>query len=159
MMGWQWHQLNYMQGICTSLQEITMPAPHQWDFYGPDGLPDTQPTASKHWRNIGLNNARVYMLLAQTPPLGRSLWILSSDQRGDIVGVITHTKFYVNWFRGFGVDTSKFSASPFSIGLAGRPYNSVSTTTLHCDSIYMYSVFQKRPTSISWITRWKMNRF
>jgi len=52
MMGWQWHQLNHMQAICTSLQKITTPAPHQSDFYGPDGLPDTQLTASKHWRHI-----------------------------------------------------------------------------------------------------------
>ena len=50
MMGWQRHQLNHMQAICTSLQKITMPAPHQSNFYGPDALPDTQPTASKHWR-------------------------------------------------------------------------------------------------------------
>ena len=51
MMGRQWHQLNHMQAICTlSLQEITTPAPHQSDFYGQDALPDTQPTASKHWR-------------------------------------------------------------------------------------------------------------
>ena len=48
MMGWQWHQLNHMQAICTLLQKITMPALHHSDFYGPDALPDTQPTASKH---------------------------------------------------------------------------------------------------------------
>ena len=48
MMGWQWHQLNHMQAICTSLQKITMPAPHQSDFCGLDALPDTQPTASEH---------------------------------------------------------------------------------------------------------------
>ena len=39
-MGWQWHQLNHMQAICTSLQEITTPAPHHSEFYGPDALPD-----------------------------------------------------------------------------------------------------------------------
>ena len=50
-MGWQWHQPNHMQAICTSLQKIATPAPHQSDFYGPDALPDTQPTASKHWRH------------------------------------------------------------------------------------------------------------
>jgi len=48
MMGWQWHQLNHMQAICTLLLEITMPAPHQSDFYGLGALPDTQPTASNH---------------------------------------------------------------------------------------------------------------
>jgi len=39
MMGWQWHQLNHMQAICTSLKKITTPA-HQSDFYGLDALPD-----------------------------------------------------------------------------------------------------------------------
>jgi len=33
-MGWQWHQLNHVQAICTSLQKITTPAPHQSDFTG-----------------------------------------------------------------------------------------------------------------------------
>ena len=42
--------LNHMQAICTLLQKITTPAPHHSDFYGPDALPDTQPTASKNWR-------------------------------------------------------------------------------------------------------------
>ena len=53
--------------------------------------------------------------------------------RGDIADVITHTKFYVNRFRGFGILTPPIL--PFSIGLAGRPYNSVSTTVLHCDPL------------------------
>ena len=50
MMGWQWHQLNHMQAISTSLQKITTLASHHSDIYGPDALSDTQPTASKHWR-------------------------------------------------------------------------------------------------------------
>ena len=33
-----------------SYLHFASPAPHQPDFYGPDALPDTQPTASKHWR-------------------------------------------------------------------------------------------------------------
>ena len=48
MMWWQWHQLNHMQAICTSLQKITTPVPYQSDFYGLDALPNTQPTKSKH---------------------------------------------------------------------------------------------------------------
>ena len=51
MTGCQWHQLNHMQSTCTSHQKITTPAPHHSDFYTPDALPDTQPTASKHWRH------------------------------------------------------------------------------------------------------------
>jgi len=39
--------------ICKSAprsRQIAMPAPHHSVFYRPDGLPATQPTASKHWR-------------------------------------------------------------------------------------------------------------
>ena len=38
--------------ICKSApcsRQITTPAPHHSDFYRPDALPATQPTASKHW--------------------------------------------------------------------------------------------------------------
>ena len=50
---------------------------------------------------------------------------------GHIADVITHAKFCDNRFRGFGVLISPIL--PFSIGIAGRPYNSVSTIVLHCD--------------------------
>jgi len=56
---------------------------------------------------------------------------------GDIADVIIHAKFYVNRFRGFGVLTPPIL--PFSIGLAGRPYNSESITVLHCDYINFQS--------------------
>jgi len=50
---------------------------------------------------------------------------------GHIADVITHAKFCDNRFRGFGVLIPPIL--PFSIGIAGCPYNSVSTTVLHCD--------------------------
>ena len=50
--------------------------------------------------------------------------------------VITHAKFYVNRFRGFGVLTTPIS--PISIRLAGRPYNSESTTVLHLSLIHIW---------------------
>jgi len=35
MMGWQWHQLDHTQIICTAIQtEITMPVPHHSVFTG-----------------------------------------------------------------------------------------------------------------------------
>ena len=63
MMGWQWHQLDHMQIICTTLQidNHTSPVsgvPHHSIFYGPDALPDAQPTVSKHWRFI--HNFSIY---------------------------------------------------------------------------------------------------
>ena len=41
--------------ICKSAprsRQITTPAPHHSVFYRPDALPATQPTASKHWRDV-----------------------------------------------------------------------------------------------------------
>ena len=75
--------------------------------------------------------------------------------RGDIAVIITHTKFYVNRFRGFGILTPPIL--PFSIGLAGCPYNSVSTTVLHCDTYihtYIHNVrtWSQLPTnSNKWV--------
>ena len=48
MNGWQWHQLDHVQIICTTLQTDNHVSNHHSIFYGPDALPDTQPTASKH---------------------------------------------------------------------------------------------------------------
>jgi len=52
MMGWQWHQLDHKQTICTSFQtdNHTNNWPHHSMFHGLDALPTTQPTVSKHWR-------------------------------------------------------------------------------------------------------------
>jgi len=36
MMGWQWHQLDHMQDICTLLQSDNTPAPQHSIFYRPD---------------------------------------------------------------------------------------------------------------------------
>jgi len=50
MMGWQWHQLDHMQLICTSLQSDNHASTSPLSFYRPVALPATQPTVSKHWR-------------------------------------------------------------------------------------------------------------
>jgi len=41
---WQWHQLGHMQ-VCTSIQQITMPAPHHAVFLQA-GCPSCRPTNS-----------------------------------------------------------------------------------------------------------------
>ena len=51
-MGWQWHQLDHMQIICTSLQTDNHASTSPLSFCRPDALPATQPTASKHWRHV-----------------------------------------------------------------------------------------------------------
>ena len=60
MMGWQWHQLDHMQIICTSFQtdnhalQTDNHASTSLSFYRPDALPPTQPTASKHRRYMSV---------------------------------------------------------------------------------------------------------
>jgi len=48
MMGWQWHQLDHMQIICTSLQTDNHASTTSLSFNRPGVLPAAQPTASKH---------------------------------------------------------------------------------------------------------------
>jgi len=50
MTGWQWHQLDHMQIICTSIQTDNHASTSPLSFYRPDAFPVAQPTASKHWR-------------------------------------------------------------------------------------------------------------
>jgi len=47
-MGWQWHKLDHMQIIWTSLQTDNHTSTSPLSFYRPDALPAAQPTASKH---------------------------------------------------------------------------------------------------------------
>ena len=49
VLGWQWHQLDHMQTICTSLQTDNHTSTSSLSFNRPDALPDAQPTVSKHW--------------------------------------------------------------------------------------------------------------
>jgi len=50
MMGWQWHQLDHTQIICTSPQTDNHARTSPLSFYTLDGPPAAQPTASEHWR-------------------------------------------------------------------------------------------------------------
>ena len=76
------------------------------------------------------NNARViFHPYAGMPPTVAI--VLHFGVWGDIPDVITHAKFHINWFGGFGVLTPPNLA--ISIGLDGRSYNSVSTAVLHFD--------------------------
>jgi len=51
MMGWQWHQLDHMQIICSTLQTDNHTSTSSVTiFYRLYTLPDAQPTASNHWR-------------------------------------------------------------------------------------------------------------
>jgi len=47
VLGWQWHQLDHMQTICTSLQTENHTNTPSLIFYKLDALSDAQPTVSK----------------------------------------------------------------------------------------------------------------
>jgi len=47
MMGWQWHQLDQMQIICTLLQTDIHDSTSSLSFYRPDAFPDVQPTVAQ----------------------------------------------------------------------------------------------------------------
>jgi len=47
VLGWQWHQLDHMQTVCTSLQTDNHTNTPPLNFYRPDALPD----ANQHCQN------------------------------------------------------------------------------------------------------------
>jgi len=50
VLGWQWHQLDHMQAICTSLDTGNHTNASSVNFHRLDAHHGTQPTVSKHWR-------------------------------------------------------------------------------------------------------------
>jgi len=50
--GWQWHQLDHMQTICTLLQINNHTNNTSLNFYKPAPLPNAQPEVSKHWWHL-----------------------------------------------------------------------------------------------------------
>jgi len=44
MMGWQWHQLDYMQIICTLLERDNHVSTSSLKIYRPDVVPNAQPS-------------------------------------------------------------------------------------------------------------------
>jgi len=56
MTGWQWHQLEHMQIICTSFQRDNHTSRSSLKFfYRPAALPDTQLKVSKIWKHVIFN--------------------------------------------------------------------------------------------------------
>ena len=65
---WQWHQLGRMQ-VCNSLQTGNHASTSPLSFSRLDALPATQPTASKHWRQIELLQYWQLKAASLLPPL------------------------------------------------------------------------------------------
>jgi len=53
MIDWQWHQLDHVQIICTSLQTDDHASTSSLNFYMSYSLPNAQPTALKRRRQHG----------------------------------------------------------------------------------------------------------
>jgi len=94
MIGWQWHQLDHMQIIRTSLQTDNHASTSSFKFfYRPDALPDTQPTeSSKHWRQMDNTAAATLM-----SPRAASR-VTDRDTDGDWVNV-DESVFVERWVR------------------------------------------------------------
>jgi len=48
VLGWQWHQLDHMQTICTSIHTDNHNNTSLLNFYRLDALSDAEATVSKH---------------------------------------------------------------------------------------------------------------
>jgi len=48
VLGWQWHQLDHMQTVCTSLQTDNHTNTSSLNFYRPDALSDANPMVSNY---------------------------------------------------------------------------------------------------------------
>jgi len=75
VLGWQWHQLDHMQTICTSLQPDEHTNTWSLNFYRPNALADAKPTVSKHWRHIHALSKNTWWLWFGTITLATWLWL------------------------------------------------------------------------------------
>jgi len=69
-MGRQWHQLDHIQIICTSLQADNHASTSPLSFYRPHALRAAQPAMSKHWKHLRrrLKHHNRFMALFPGPP-------------------------------------------------------------------------------------------
>ena len=99
----QWHQLDHVQTVCTSLQTDNHTNTSSLNFYRPGALLDAQPTVSKHWRQCqAWGNTIICMVLQWDTEfyLIRTLTINMSAQccthvHIDIYVVFTFCKYYL----------------------------------------------------------------
>ena len=115
---------NFMQ-IGRAIAEI-------WPFFDfsrwrPSAILDLLYACLEHTRKV--KPRQWYFTICQDAPTGAIN--ANFGMLGHIANVITHAKFCDNRFRGFGVLIRPNLS--FSIGIAGRPYNSVSIIVQHCD--------------------------
>jgi len=85
--------------------------------------------------------------ILRNAPIGEI--VLNVDTQNDIINPITHAKFYFSRFGVFGVLQPQ--NLHYTIGLAGRSYNSVSTIMLYSD---ISEPVQDRGNIVLWLSKW-----
>jgi len=75
VLGWQWHQLDHVQTICTLLLTDNHTNASALNFYWPDALPDTQLTVSKHWRHV----TPCYIKISTCKSFLMSRWVCAKE--------------------------------------------------------------------------------
>jgi len=101
--GMQWHQLDHIQTICTSLQTDNHTNTSSLNFYRPDALPDAQPTVSKHWRQLTKTKTKIILITKITLTLTHtglsccSYVHLSNIQTRGLAAVKAYTGHHYWW--------------------------------------------------------------
>jgi len=101
VLGWQWHQLDHMQTICTSLQIDNHTNTSSRNFYRPDARPHTQPTVSKHWKQNQVPNAGNSHLIISSTKDKYSVWQHTVSSHYPLITRVTPCAFSWHvWRRG-----------------------------------------------------------
>jgi len=118
-MGWQWHQLDHTQIICTSLQTDNHASTSPLSFYRLDALPATQLTASKCSRQYQLavpESRSTYRHYVWSFLTYSSVWRwfspLSQTWVFPMLRKLVHFQMFVCWHcRAYRLRTVTFSSS------------------------------------------------
>jgi len=118
MTGWQWHQLDHTQIICTSLNTDNHTSTLSLYFYRPDALLDFQPTTSRTegiicylqcdvWRGgatgkafgLAMSRSRVQILLEA---------MLRNNLRQVVYTYVPLSPNSISWYRPKGGDALRY---------------------------------------------------
>jgi len=87
IIGWQWHQLDHIQIICTLLQTDNHARTPSVIFDRPDALPDAQPTVSSDYDTLNV--------------------LTSCNDQCEIWHERMNFKFYLNWCKALAMRGKK----------------------------------------------------
>jgi len=130
-MGWQWHQLDNMQIIYTSLQTESHASTSSLSFYRLDALPTTQPTSSKHWRHL-LTSHVMLCHLAVVASQWLAAWISQWRPTPSVSHRVVCTEKN-KWLGGTQCTSAHSRTAIFQINWAyGHTFNSANFSSIKC---------------------------